>query len=493
MPPTDEPPQSTSAWQWDPHYRLYYNQSTRQWAAPQPDGSWKYADADPPAATDDDGLEEGEIEGRVFDIPHEQIWPGDDDERVELDPFAHAPLLRLVVKKSEPAVLPPGQSIAALDPAEPVSIGRDRSHQRRIRLRELAVSKAHATLFWSVDPDAHDGGFWAVVDNGSTHGTFLASSDQKGNEIRLSEPKKGGVPHRLHHLDTLRAGSTTFVVHIHPSFACSACTVASDSSNLIPLLSTPTDDSSKSAPTYATKTKEEKEQERREQMRGLKEKLLKPTAKGSAPPPPMTASSPTAPPRTSSPAFVDRAAARRARDAGATKALPAAAKPSPRSPFFTVPGRTPTSSFAAAPATTTISSSSAANSSAANPFASDSKGAQLLSKLSGPPSSVSPTTTTTTSAAAASSTPQGPPSGSGSGRAPGLGTLIAARTFDTNAVGRDARPGLGSRPLVDIATISGSGGAGGGGAGSGSGSGGEKRDWREDVREASRKRFREMG
>ncbi|CEQ42325.1 SPOSA6832_04116 [Sporobolomyces salmonicolor] len=471
MPALGEPRPSTSAWQWHSHYRLYYNPTTRQWAAPQPDGSWKYADADAADAADaaaprENGLEEGEIEGGLFDPREEQVWPGDDDDEAVAgpDPFAHAPLLRLVVKSSDPAILPPEHTVASLDPAEPVSIGRDRSHERRIRLKELAVSKAHATLFWSVDPEAEQGGFWAVVDNGSTHGTYLRS-DGKRTEIRLSEPKKGGVPHPLHHLDTLRAGSTTFVVHIHPSFACSACTVASDSSNLIPLLSAPTDDPSKATPTYATKTKEEKEQERREQMRGLKEKLLKPaTNRTPAPSAPTTVPSPTASSRPSSPAFVDRAAARRARDASARPSRPAAAKPGP-TPFFTVPGRTPTSSFAAPPS---ASAAPPASYSAPNPFSSDSKGAQLLSKLSGPAASPSPTATSSTLP--------------GSNRSPGLGTLIEARTLDTSAVGRDARPGLGSRPLVDIATL--------GGAASGAS---EKRDWREDVREASRKRFREIG
>jgi hypothetical protein len=80
----------------------------------------------------------------------------------------------------------------------------------------------------------------------------------------------------------------------------------------------------------------------------------------------------------------------------------------------------------------------------------------------------------------------GPPSSNttSSTRQPGLGTLIEAKTFDKTSAGgggaRDFRPGLGSRPLVAIDQV-------------GQIAGDSKRDWREDVREASRKRFKEMG
>ncbi|KWU42985.1 hypothetical protein RHOSPDRAFT_10769, partial [Rhodotorula sp. JG-1b] len=132
-------------------------------------------------------------------------------------------------------VLPPAHKVASLDPGEPVSIGRDKSYERRIRLRELAVSKSHATLFWTVVV----GGYWAIVDNASTHGTFVRAEGEK-RFVRLSEAKVASVPHRLYHLDSIRIGSTTFSVHIHPSFACSVCSVASDSSNLIPLVTSDT-------------------------------------------------------------------------------------------------------------------------------------------------------------------------------------------------------------------------------------------------------------
>ncbi|GJN92490.1 hypothetical protein Rhopal_005520-T1 [Rhodotorula paludigena] len=382
LPYDGEPVQapSTSAWQWAPAYGLYFNALTRQWAKPKPDGTWEYADgvqegaggdteggsaeqsehgsqgaeerpadkADPAKEEVHEGDKRGGREGQgrqllQYDddgpaldaLPPEQVWPGsdDDDAPAPPDPLAKAPLLRLVVdKRADSTVLPPAQCVASIDPGEPVSIGRDKSFERRIRLRELAVSKAHCTLFWALDPETEDGGYWAVVDNASTHGTFL-SSDRGDREIRLSEPKVASVPHRLHHFDTLRAGSTTFRVHIHASFACSSCSVASDSSNLIPLIATPSEDKSSTKPTFLTKTKEQKEQDRREQMAGLRAKLLKPSSATSAsssssssngtaaPSPAKSDSKPGQSP--AKPTFIDRAAARRQRDAGSSSAPPA--------------------------------------------------------------------------------------------------------------------------------------------------------------------------
>ncbi|BGP18537.1 hypothetical protein JCM10213_002950 [Rhodosporidiobolus nylandii] len=463
------PAASTSQWRWVAEYGLYFD--GKRYAKPLPSGEWEYADAVQPEPerrkpvsyedVDDGQADEVEPFRGQEGVPEEQVWPGDEDEEPP-DPYAKAPKLRLVVlKRPEPSVLPPAQTVASLDPSEPVSVGRDKSFERRIRLKELAVSKTHCLLFFSLEPDMEDGGFWAITDSGSTHGTWLSSEGV--GKMRLSEAKAASVPHRLHHLDTLHVGTTTFSVHIHPSFACSACSVASDSSNLIPLVAAPADSATPSG-YQGTKTKEEKEQDRREQMRGLRDRLLKPDGggkggKSSKPAASTAAGSPK-------PAFVDRAAARRQRDAGsATSSLTPKPKPPASSPFFAVPG--PAASFSAAP--------SRASSTPSDPFASDSRGAQLLSKLSGPaPSSVS--------AAPTSASPAGK----------GLGTLIQPRTIDHSSAGggRDARPGLGSGRLVEIEKVSQQSGSGGSG---GNGVAGEKRDWREDAREASRKRFREMG
>lgn len=201
---------------------------------------------------------------------------------------------------------------------------------------------------------------------------------------------------------TLRIGSTTLSVHIHPSLSCDTCAVATDSSNLIPLLateSTSTTTPDRPPESYTTKTKSQKEQDRREKMRGLKDQFLKPSSK------PAPTTTPSTPSTSSAPKpFIDRAAARRQRT-GSSKPP----TPSP-SPFFTVPGSAPSHS---APPTAPPP----------NPFASSSRGALLLSKMSGEPS------------------------GNAGG---GLGTLIQAKSFDTKTTGREERPGLGSKKLVVI-------------------------------------------
>ncbi|GAA5921942.1 hypothetical protein JCM3775_003428 [Rhodotorula graminis] len=498
---------STSAWAWDPTFSLYFNTATHQWAKPRPDGGWDYAgghnsaptpqqpdqppdqppdddDDDPQPSADDDRTTSHRVQVSYDDVatavPEEQLWPASDDDNDDLDPadrFSSAPLLRLVVhRRPDPAVLPLAHTVASLDPAEPVSIGRDKSFERRIRLRELAVSKTHCTLFWAHgDGEGEgEGGHWAVVDNGSTHGTFVGAEGGE-DEVRLSDPKVASTPKRLHHLDTIRTGSTTFAVHIHASFACTACSVASDSSNLIPLVAAPSDSApSASTPAYTgSKTKAQKEQDRREQMALLRGKLLKPapgTSSSSTSSSPAPTPRTTSKPATSSP-FIDRAAARRERNALAAP-----------SPFFAVPGRS-SSSTATAAAAAPASSKPAATPAAADPFSSDSRGAQLLSKLSG-----------SSGAGSSSSTTAGAPSARlGAGAGAGLGTLVEARTYADAGAGeaRDVRPGLGSRPLVVGVERVGEARSGRGAGGAGAGAGEGKRDWRGEGRERSYKRLRE--
>ena len=108
----------------------------------------------------------------------------------------------------------------------------------RIRLKEMEVSKLHATAYWDEVKKQ-----WAVVDMGSKHGTFVrpgqsfavpsihtpgpgvsSNSDPRG--FRLSAPRTSSMPRALKHLDELSVGSTTFIVHLHedrlPCVACSS-------------------------------------------------------------------------------------------------------------------------------------------------------------------------------------------------------------------------------------------------------------------------------
>jgi hypothetical protein len=251
---------------------------------------------------------------------------------------------------------------------------------------------------------------------------------------------------------------------------------------------------------FLTKTKEQKEQDRREQMAGLKAQFLKPnanvsgskgggtTARGGKAPLaapaediPASASTVPAPPAATKAPFVDRAAARRQRDAGASVPLPSnrkvkvhsnsSAASGGTSPFFTIPGAT-------ASATATVSSSSAApppKQPPVDPFASDSRGAQLLSKLAGG----------THPADNHGGTNAGSRSSSGQ-----LGTLIEARTTLTGPGER--RAGLGSKELVvgveNVAAAASSSRNNGQGPAKGRTNG----DWRDAGRERSWKRFREV-
>jgi len=117
-----------------------------------------------------------------------------------------------------------------------VQIGRDAailgSVTPRIRLKELEVSKFHATAYW-------DGARkeWNVVDMGSKHGTWLlhagtqvgadAPSSDVNPGVRLSPPRAASIPRQLRHSDHLSIGGTTLVVHIHEDQRpCHDCTIS---------------------------------------------------------------------------------------------------------------------------------------------------------------------------------------------------------------------------------------------------------------------------
>ena len=155
-------------------------------------------------------------------------------------------LIRLPEHITKP-VLPRAQKLAIIDGYMEVEIGRDLppagSDKPRIRLKDMEVSKLHATIYWDIT--RHE---WAIVDMGSKHGTFVlshagsvtptpgsANEDQKGQ--RLSLPRTSSVPRQLRHLDRLFVGSTTFLIHIHDDcLPCSDCT--SGGGDEIPLSST---------------------------------------------------------------------------------------------------------------------------------------------------------------------------------------------------------------------------------------------------------------
>lgn len=173
-------------------------------------------------------------------------WPGDDGNssgenlpvsEQQTRPRSSQRVCRFVVLQS--GVLPANQKVAVVDTYAEVQIGRDvqpeGSATPRIRLKEMEVSKIHATAYWD---DARKE--WNVVDMGSKHGTFLhlgpISTDSTHGGVRLSQPRAASIPRRLRHSDHLTVGSTTFVVHIHEDRRpCLECALSGPKGSEIPL------------------------------------------------------------------------------------------------------------------------------------------------------------------------------------------------------------------------------------------------------------------
>ena len=175
-------------------------------------------------------------------------WPGD-YANTEYDnalvpstskPAYSPPTFRLLAR--ETSILPKAQRLAVLEGYPEVQVGRDvappGSVVPRIRLKEMEVSKLHATIYWDDDRAG-----WGLVDMGSKHGTFhnryQPGAPPNARGCRLSPPRVSSMPRHLHHFDAFSIGSTTFVVHIHEDgLPCSECS-RSDGDE-IPLFATKT-------------------------------------------------------------------------------------------------------------------------------------------------------------------------------------------------------------------------------------------------------------
>lgn len=144
-------------------------------------------------------LEEGEEqEDYAYPVAGPSVFP--------LLPPPPPPLLRLVVHHSSqnPSsnLLPPRYTLALIQ--ETTTIGRDKSYEPRIRLKTLEVSRTHATIFQQqdgIDSDSESGaGQWFIVDNASTHGTFIRRYGEE-QYTRLSEKGQSSLPRQLKHLE----------------------------------------------------------------------------------------------------------------------------------------------------------------------------------------------------------------------------------------------------------------------------------------------------
>jgi pSer/pThr/pTyr-binding forkhead associated (FHA) protein len=142
-------------------------------------------------------------------------FPGADSERDTTDENETITnieryLFRLVITQSP--VVPPRRNIAEVSVHNEVSIGRDIPSEpgaARLRLKEMAVSKYHAIIYWDLEREA-----WGLVDVGSVHGTFVKAHGNSASE-RLSSAKVASHPRYLCHLDSIQIGGTTMVCHLH--------------------------------------------------------------------------------------------------------------------------------------------------------------------------------------------------------------------------------------------------------------------------------------
>jgi pSer/pThr/pTyr-binding forkhead associated (FHA) protein len=160
-------------------------------------------------------------------------FPGDDSGLVDLTvATSQRKTLRLLITRGSQT---PKRRVAVIDGHDEVSIGRDTSPTARLRLKEMAVSKFHATIFWDSNSEE-----WSIVDVGSVHGTFI-SSNGSASSTRLSRARTASAPRPLKHLDEITIGSTTLLCHIHdgnPALPCDGCSPTS--TNEIPLFIIPT-------------------------------------------------------------------------------------------------------------------------------------------------------------------------------------------------------------------------------------------------------------
>lgn len=87
-------------------------------------------------------------------------------------------------------LMPAAQSVEDATPS-PLNIGRDRAYGPLLRLKDMQVSKMHASIYFDPQQAAY-----CIVDLGSTHGTYVEGD-------RLSPAKKPSRPRLLEHLKLL--------------------------------------------------------------------------------------------------------------------------------------------------------------------------------------------------------------------------------------------------------------------------------------------------
>ncbi|KAM5329561.1 angiogenic factor with G patch and FHA domains 1 [Glossophaga mutica] len=149
--------------------------------------------------TEDDYEEDTTSEDNVTaedteDEDEEKIWP---------------PCIRVIVIRSP--VLQTG-SLFIITAVNPATIGREKDMEHTLRIPEVGVSKFHAEIYFD-----HDLQSYVLVDQGSQNGTVV-------NGKQILQPKTKCDPYVLEHGDEVKIGETVLSFHIHPgSDTCDGC------------------------------------------------------------------------------------------------------------------------------------------------------------------------------------------------------------------------------------------------------------------------------
>ncbi|XP_042903504.1 angiogenic factor with G patch and FHA domains 1 isoform X2 [Parasteatoda tepidariorum] len=186
-------------------------------------------------------------EGELFSSESDQ----ESDHHSETHPFLenssdnYSPCIRAIVKESTKLKI----GTLLLITCSGAIIGRDKAND--VYIPEIGVSKTHAEVSFNNE-------LWKYVikDLGSQNGTFV-------NDSRLSEPKELSSPCVLSHRDIVSIGDCKLMFHIHVGHeTCDEC-----EPGLVMA-----EKSLKAEKSSVYKTKEEKEKERRQEVRRLKKK-----------------------------------------------------------------------------------------------------------------------------------------------------------------------------------------------------------------------------
>ncbi|ELW70040.1 angiogenic factor with G patch and FHA domains 1 [Tupaia chinensis] len=170
------------------------------------------------------------------DDDEEKIWP---------------PCIRVIVIRSP--VLQTG-SLFIITAVNPATIGREKDMEHTLRIPEVGVSKFHAEIYFD-----HDLQSYVLVDQGSQNGTIV-------NGKQILQPKTKCDPYVLEHGDEVKIGETVLSFHIHPgSDTCDGC----EPGQVRAHLRLDKKDETFVGPTLS---KEEKELERRKELKKIRVK-----------------------------------------------------------------------------------------------------------------------------------------------------------------------------------------------------------------------------